>query len=75
MIARVFDGPSAFDGRERALIDTVDSLMRSKDVDDSTWARFRQHFNERQAIELCMLVGHYEMLATTITALRIERDF
>ena len=25
-------------------------------------------------IELCMLAGHYEMLATTIAALRIEPD-
>lgn len=26
------------------------------------------------AIELCLLVGHYDMLATTITALRIPLD-
>jgi hypothetical protein len=27
-----------------------------------------------EAIELCMLAGHYEMLATTIAALRIQPD-
>jgi len=28
-----------------------------------------------QVVELCLLVGQYEALATTITALRIPRDY
>ena len=34
-----------------------------------------RQFSEPQRIELCMLVGNYEMVATTIAALRIQRDF
>jgi hypothetical protein len=26
-------------------------------------------------IELCMLIGHYEMLAMTLNSLRVEPDF
>ena len=41
---------------------------------DVTWADLRTHLDEREAIELVMLVGHYEMLATAIAALRIQPD-
>jgi len=77
VLARVFAGPAASglsDGH-RALLSAVDSLVHHKDLDDAAWAALRAHYSERQAIELCLLVGHYEMLATTISALRIPRDF
>ena len=50
------------------------SCTASGDLDDATWAALRAHLDEREAIELCMLVGHYEMLATTIATLRIQTD-
>jgi alkylhydroperoxidase family enzyme len=52
----------------------VDALHGKGDVDDDEWMAMRAHLDERQAIELCLLAGHYEMLATTITALRIQPD-
>lgn len=60
--------------KERALLATVEELHQNRDVTDETWAALRTHFPERAAIELCMLAGHYELLATTITALRIPLD-
>ena len=30
--------------------------------------------SEREAIELLLLVGHYDMLATTLMTLRVEPD-
>lgn len=70
-------GPEApgFDARQRALLRAVDALVRDKDLDDATWSALRAHYSEAQTVELCLLVGQYEMLATTIAALRIERDF
>jgi alkylhydroperoxidase family enzyme len=41
---------------------------------DAAWAALSEHTDEREAIELCMLVGHYEMLATVIAAVRIQPD-
>jgi AhpD family alkylhydroperoxidase len=61
-------------GRDRVLLDATDALIRDRDMDDVTWAAFRAHFTERAAIELCFLAGHYDLLATTITTLRIPRD-
>ena len=50
------------------------SLHRERDLDDATWTSVRGHLDERESIELCMLVGHYEMLATAIATLRIQTD-
>lgn len=74
-LARVIAGPGAagWSDRERALLTMVDAL-HERDVDDATWAALRTHLDEVAAIELCLLVGHYEMLATLIETLRIEPD-
>lgn len=75
-IERLQAGPSAegWTPRERAILAAVEQLHHDQDVDDDTWAELRRHLDEREAIELVLLVGHYEMLATAITALRVEPD-
>jgi AhpD family alkylhydroperoxidase len=60
--------------RERAILAAVDQLLDDHDVDDATWSRLAGELDERELIELVMLVGHYDMLATTIATLRIEPD-
>jgi AhpD family alkylhydroperoxidase len=67
-------GAPGWQPRERALLAAVEMLHERGDLDDATWSELRSHLGEREAIELCMLAGHYEMLATTIAALRIEPD-
>jgi AhpD family alkylhydroperoxidase len=73
---RVAEGADAagWTDRERVILGAVERLHADGDLDDSTWAALREHLDEREAIELCMLAGHYEMLATTIAALRIQPD-
>lgn len=75
-VTRVVAGPDAagWSARERALIAASDRLIDARDLDDEEWAALRRELDEREAIELCLLVGHYEMLATVITTLRIETD-
>lgn len=60
--------------RERVLLAAVEELHHDQDLTDDTWAALRHHFPERAAIELCLLAGHYELLATTIRALRLPLD-
>lgn len=60
--------------RQRALLTAADALHADGDMDDATWAGLRAHLDEPSCIEFCMLVGHYEMLATTIAALRIQPE-
>jgi len=75
-LARVAEGSQA-DGwslRERVILAAVEALHRDGNLDDDTWAALRRELDEREAIELCMLAGHYQMLATTINTLGIEPE-
>jgi AhpD family alkylhydroperoxidase len=75
-LRRVVEGPAA-DGwtpREAALLAAVDELHEDGDLGDESWDALRGHLDERRLIELVFLVGHYEMLATAIAALRIQPD-
>lgn len=74
--ARIEQGPDA-DGlspRERALLRATDALHADGDLTDATFEELRAYLDEAACVELVMLVGHYEMLATTIRALRIAPD-
>jgi AhpD family alkylhydroperoxidase len=75
-IDRVADGPDAagWSARERLLLRVTDELHASRDLSDATWADLRARLDERECIELLMLVGHYTMLATTLTTLRVQPD-
>jgi AhpD family alkylhydroperoxidase len=75
-LARVASGSqeAGWSPRERALLAAVEEMNRTGDLGDDAWAALRRELDEREAIELCLLAGHYEMLATTIAALRIEPD-
>jgi AhpD family alkylhydroperoxidase len=75
-VDRVKVGPAA-DGwtpRERVLLEAVDQLHERQDLDDAAWDAVRAHLDEATTIEFILLVGHYEMLATFITTLRIQTD-
>ena len=76
VVDRVAEGPEAsgWTDRERTLLRAVDELHLRRDLADATWAEVREHLDERSAMELVLLVAHYEMLATTITTLRIPLD-
>jgi AhpD family alkylhydroperoxidase len=75
-IRRVLDGPEAegWTPREAAILAAVDELHAEGDVREETWDRLRTHLDDNDLIELVLLVGHYEMLATTIIALGIQPD-
>ena len=75
-LARVVEGPDApgWSQRERLLLRAADELHELRDVTDETWSGLAAHLDERRLIELLLLVGHYEMLATTLHALRVSPD-
>jgi AhpD family alkylhydroperoxidase len=67
-------GVPGWTSRQRALLSAVDELVDTTRLRDERWAELRQHLSDIDAIELCLLTGHYVMLAMTINALRIEPD-
>jgi AhpD family alkylhydroperoxidase len=66
--------PSSGNAREDAILAAVDALHSRQDLDDDEWDELRRHLDEREVIELVLLVGHYELLATTIQTLRVQPD-
>jgi AhpD family alkylhydroperoxidase len=67
----------ALDGwpeRERVLLQAADELVTTRDLTEETWASLVSAYDERRALELVLLVGHYDMLATTLLTLRVQPD-
>lgn len=76
VLERIFAGPAApgWSDRHRALLTAVDALLTTRNIADHAWDALSDHYTEAQRIELCMLVGHYDLLATTIATLGVARD-
>ncbi len=60
--------------RQAAILRAVDELHEDRRIGDEAFAALREHLSDRDLVELCMLAGHYEMIAGTINSLGIERD-
>lgn len=60
--------------RQRLLLAAVDELHRDNRIADATFAGLRPMLSDRDFVELCMLAGHYELLAGLINSLGIESD-
>jgi 4-carboxymuconolactone decarboxylase len=75
-IVRVTRGPDApgWDSFDAVLLRASDELHATYTLSDSTWAALAARYDERQLIEVPMLVGHYHMVAMTLNALGVELD-
>ena len=62
----------AFTERQRALLAVSDELLARRALSDATWSAVQASLRDREAIELCMLIGHYQGLASTIGALGLQ---
>jgi alkylhydroperoxidase family enzyme len=63
-----------FTPRQRLLLLATDELHARRTITDATWAPLAAELREPELIELCMLVGHYEMLAMTLNSLGVEAE-
>ncbi|MCZ4499525.1 MAG: carboxymuconolactone decarboxylase [Marmoricola sp.] len=75
-VDRIKQGSTAdgWRGHEQLLMLTAEELIGTKDLSDASWSAVRAVYDERTAIELLLLIGHYDMLATTLMTLRLEPD-
>jgi AhpD family alkylhydroperoxidase len=75
-VDRMREGSAAEGWRshERLLLRATEELLATRDLTDASWAELRAAYDERTVIEILLLVGHYDMLATTLTTLRLEPD-
>ena len=75
-LQRVTLGPDAegWSVAEAAALRATDELIDRHTLSDATWAALTSHFTTKQILDLLFLVGQYQLVASALNALRIERD-
>jgi len=75
-IDRVAAGPedAGWSGSESALLRAADELHSGAKITDETWAQLAAAYDERQLIEITMVVGQYHMVAFALNSLGVEQD-
>lgn len=75
-LVRVRAGSTAagWSDTEELLLRAAEELVTTKDLTDVTWDQLRTAYHDRGALEVVLLIGHYDMLATTLMTLRLSPD-
>jgi alkylhydroperoxidase family enzyme len=73
-IACIVEGPNTagLDAHERAILQAVDELHSDAMISDTTWNTLAQRLDERQLIELPIVVGQYQSVAYYQNSLRLR---
>jgi len=75
-IERVRRGPAdeGWQPEHSLLLRAADELHEQRTLSDELWSALRPSRADHELIEICMLVGHYEMLAGTLNAIGVQPD-
>ncbi len=77
-VASLTNGNSAddcwTDERDKVLIDVVDALHDTSDIDDELWERLSAQLDEAAALDLFMLSGWYHAISYTANAARVPLE-
>lgn len=68
-VSRVAEGPDAgWAPLQAALLRAADEIHHDRCIGDATWEILAARFDEPHLLELCLLIGHYEMLAAFLNS-------
>jgi AhpD family alkylhydroperoxidase len=67
-------GAEGWSPRQGLLLRAADELHSDRAMSDELWAGLRPLLSDEELIELCLLIGHYEMLAMTLNTLRVAPE-
>lgn len=75
-LQRVAQGPEAagWTAAEAAALRATDELIERHTLGNVNWAALTAHFSTQQILDLIFLVGQYQLVASALNALRVERD-
>lgn len=59
---------------DAALLRAADELHDDSCISEATWSTLADRYDERQLIELLMLVGQYHLVAFALNSLGVERE-
>jgi AhpD family alkylhydroperoxidase len=60
--------------RQQLLLRAADEMHSAGQIGDELWSGLAAELDDRLLIELCLLIGHYEMLAMTLNTLRVQPE-
>jgi len=69
-----WQGSKFFNEAERAALAYVDAMRAAPEVPDDVFNAVRKYYNEREIVELSVLVGTYLMHNRVFTALRVDLE-
>jgi alkylhydroperoxidase family enzyme len=67
-------GAEGWDPFDAALLNAADELHEQACISDASWDTLASRYDERQLIEVPMIVGHYHMVAFTLNSLGVELE-
>jgi 4-carboxymuconolactone decarboxylase len=75
-VDRVAEGPDAegWSPRESTLLRAADELHGSATLSQDTWEALAGELDERQLIEMCVLVGQYHLVAFMLNAVGVQPE-
>lgn len=59
---------------DRLVVGAVDELDAANTVSDATWSALRDHFDERQVLDLIFTVGCYQLLGAAVNTLGVQPE-
>lgn len=59
---------------ERTLLTAVDEFLDAGHISDERWHELARVYTQAELVELCLLIGHYSMLAGVLRTLGLELD-
>ncbi|MDA2893713.1 carboxymuconolactone decarboxylase family protein [Mycolicibacterium sp. BiH015] len=62
------------DGLDALVVRAVDELNESNTLGERTWSALRDHFDERQLMDLIFTIGCYQLLGAAVNVLGIQPE-
>jgi alkylhydroperoxidase family enzyme len=66
--------PAALDAADRAVLSYAESMTRDVHVQDDVFAQVREHFTERDVVELTATIAAYNCVSRFLEALRVDPE-
>ena len=63
-----------FDELEKAILQFTDEVSRDIRVSDKTFNQLREHFTERQMVEMTVTIGYYHMVCRFLEPMQIDLE-
>ena len=75
-VRRIQDGPDApgWSPLDATLLRAADELHDDSCIADATWATLASHYDDKQLIEIPMVVGQYHLVSFCLNSLGVQRE-